>query len=245
MDLITLVTACSLTIEPRIMHSLVWEQSRGEPWSFSVPGESLARVLPTRDDALREARAVRPEGARIRVGLAGVSTDARSATGAMFAPCANITLAARQLAGLAERCSATATAEPIYCAIAAYHGSWDQPDTWFADAVRSSVERAGVPNIDMPNDSYFDASDTAARTPPPNLNASPHTRLTTSDERERGWFSALFPASALHADRSSTDTNESSVTQESSTSRADDVPPVGNARAAETLFVPTSSERRQ
>jgi hypothetical protein len=38
-DLIALVTACSLTVDPKLMHALVWHQSGGEPWSFSVPGE--------------------------------------------------------------------------------------------------------------------------------------------------------------------------------------------------------------
>jgi hypothetical protein len=31
MDLTTLVTACSLTIDPKITHALIWHQSGGEP----------------------------------------------------------------------------------------------------------------------------------------------------------------------------------------------------------------------
>ena len=61
MDLVTLIAACALSVEPKLMHALVWEQSGGEPWSFSVPGESLPRVLPTIQDAIREARATRPD----------------------------------------------------------------------------------------------------------------------------------------------------------------------------------------
>jgi hypothetical protein len=87
MDLVTLIAACALSVEPKVMHALIWEQSWGEPWSFSVPGESLPRVFPTTEDAIREARAARPDGDRIRVGLTGLSTTARSATAAMFAPC--------------------------------------------------------------------------------------------------------------------------------------------------------------
>ena len=68
MDLVTLVTACALTVEPKVMHALIWQQSGGEPWSFSVPAESQPRVLPTMQDAIREARAARPDGGRIRVG---------------------------------------------------------------------------------------------------------------------------------------------------------------------------------
>jgi hypothetical protein len=80
MDLVTLIAACALSVEPNVMHALIWEQSGGEPWSFSVVGESLPRVLPTIQDAIREARAARPDGDRIRVGLTGLSTTARSAT---------------------------------------------------------------------------------------------------------------------------------------------------------------------
>jgi len=36
-DLVTLVAACALTVDPKLMHALVWHQSGGEPWSFSVP----------------------------------------------------------------------------------------------------------------------------------------------------------------------------------------------------------------
>ena len=96
------------------MHALIWEQSGCEPWSFSVIGESLPRVLPTIRDAIREARATRPEGGRIRVGLTGLSTTARSVAAAMFAPCPNITAAARRISKFAERCKATSNADPIY-----------------------------------------------------------------------------------------------------------------------------------
>src|SRR6266849_6044957 len=104
MDLVTLVTACALSVEPKVMHALIWQQSGGEPWSFSLPGESQPQVHSTLQDAIREARNARPDGGRIRVGLTGLSTDARSASAAMFAPCPNITLAARQIAQLGERC---------------------------------------------------------------------------------------------------------------------------------------------
>src|SRR5579864_2652250 len=105
----------------------------GEPWSFSAPGQGWARVFPTVEDAIHEARA--SVGGRIRIGIAGLPADGRSATAAMFAPCRNITVAVRQIAQLAERCKTFSRlkVDPIYCAIAAYHGSWDQPDLAFAD----------------------------------------------------------------------------------------------------------------
>jgi hypothetical protein len=115
MDLVTLIAACALSVEPKAIHALIWEQSGGEPWSFSVPGESLPRVLPTIQDAIREVGATRPDGARIRVGLTGLSADPRLVTAVLFAPCPNITLAARQITQLAERCKMTSTRRTSIC----------------------------------------------------------------------------------------------------------------------------------
>jgi hypothetical protein len=166
MDLVTLITACALTVEPKLLHALIWEQSGGEPWSFSLPSETQPRIYSTLQDAIHEARAVRPDGGRIRVGLTGVSTDPRSATAAMFVPCANITFAALQITQFTERCKRIPRlkADPTYCGIAAYRGSWERPDNKFADAVRATVEKGNAPNLDMPNDAYFDPNDVASGT---------------------------------------------------------------------------------
>src|SRR5882724_8161602 len=193
MDLLTLITACALNVEPKLMHALIWKQSGGEPWSFLVPGESLPRVLPTLQDAVREAQATRPEGVRIRVGLTGLSTNPRSVTAVMFAPCPNVTLAARQLTQLVERCKTTSNPDPTYCAVAAYRGSWDRPDIGFADAVRATVEEDTAPNIDLPKDAYFDASDIASDIPTRKPHAALSAPVSKPDDRTRGWSSASFP----------------------------------------------------
>src|SRR6266705_2987422 len=142
MDLVTLIAACALSIEPKLMRALIWEQSGGEPWSFSVPGETRTRAYSTLQEAIREAQAMRPDGRMIRIGLTGLSVRPPSATAAMFAPCSNIATAAKEITLLAAHCTALPRlkGDPIYCAIAAYHGSWDRPDTRFADAVRATVE---------------------------------------------------------------------------------------------------------
>jgi hypothetical protein len=134
MDLVTLIAACALGVEPKsppsgldrsIMHALIFEQSGGEPWSFSVPGEGSARVLPTLKDAIREAQAVQLSRGNIHIGLAGLPMEPQSASALMFAPCPNITLAAGEIIQLIERCKAASKPDPIYCAVAAYHGSWE------------------------------------------------------------------------------------------------------------------------
>ena len=246
MDLVTLITACALSVEPKIMHALIFEQSGGEPWSFSVPDESLPRVLPTIEDAIREARATHLDGARIRVGLAGLSVDPRAVTAVVFAPCPNITLAARQLTKLGQRCKLASKADPIYCAIAAYHGSWDRPDTRFADSVRATVEKGNAPNFDMPKDAYFDGSDSASEMPTSGPHVSPNPPTSIGDDRTRGWSSALFPAKAAKSDNPSTDTQYGDRdAEELHSARAATGVPTTSKAPVDSLFVPRSSERRQ
>lgn len=247
MDLVTLVTACALAVDTKVMHALIWQQSSGEPWSFSVSAESQPRVFPTMQDAIREARAARPDGGRIRVGLTGLSTDALSATAMKFAPCPNITLAARQIAQLGERCKTLPRleAEPIYCAIAAFRGSWERPDATFAEAIRATVVKGDAPNIDMPKDAYFDSSETASESLAPSPHAVLTTPTVTSDDRELGWSSALFPVRPTTPDKASADVpNHDGVADEPRSTGRQSATPTPTKTPADSLFVSRSSERR-
>ena len=242
MDLVTLTTACALNVEPKLMHALIWKQSGGEPWSFSVPGESLPHVLPTLQDAIREARS---EGDRIRVGLTGLSIKPRPATAVMFAPCPNVTLAARQLTQLVERCNKTSNPDPTYCAVAAYRGSWDRPDIGFADAVRATVDEGNAPNLDLPKDAYFDATDIASNLP----TRKPHAGLSTpgsqSEDRSRGWSSALFPTKSTKAEVTSAGEQDGDRTaKELRLSGPAAAVPDPSKAPIDNLFVPRSLERR-
>jgi hypothetical protein len=245
MDLVTLITACALNVEPKVMHALIWKQSGGESWSFSVPGESLPRVLPTVQDAVREAQVMRCGGDRIRVGLTGLSINPRSVTAVMLARCPNLTLAARPLTQLIERCNTTSKPDPAYCAIAAYRGSRDSPDIGFADAVRATVEQGTAPNVDLPKDAYVDASDIASDMPTRKPHAALSTPVSQPDDRTRGWSSALFRTK-------STKLNGTSAGEENGDRTAEE-PRLASAAAAvpetskvpiDNLFVPRSSERR-
>jgi hypothetical protein len=245
MDFVTLIAACALSVEPKAMHALIWEQSGGEPWSFSVPGESLPRVLPTIEDAIRKAGATHPRGGRIRVGLTGLSADPRLVTAVLFAPCQNIMLATRQITQLAERCKMTSRPDPTYCAIAAYRGSWDRPDNRFADAVRATVEKGNAPNFDMPKDAYFDASDIASETLTPGPTAALTATALTLDDRARGWSSALFPAIPAKPDSISGDVqNLDRAAQEPRSPGPAIATPTATKAPADSLFVPRSSQRR-
>jgi len=254
MDLVTLVTACALTVDPnglprgpdpRVMHALIWQQSGGEPWSFTVPGQSWARVFPTIQDAIREARA--SVGGRIRVGLTGMPTDGPAATAAMFAPCPNIAFAASQITQIAERCKTLSrfTADPIYCAIAAYHGSWERPDAVFADAVKASVVKGDAQNFDMPKDGYFDSNDVAGDA----LTPAPHAALTSPDARtddhDSVWSSALFPMKQPRAEPASTDVpNHGRSAVEMRSLGGSAALPTTTTPPADSLFFPSSTRWR-
>jgi conjugative transfer signal peptidase TraF len=208
MDLTTLVTACALTIDPKIMHALIWHQSGGEPWAFSVSGQRQPQVLRNMEDAVAVARSTQPDDVVIRIGLAGLPGTPRSVTVTMFTPCSNIASAARQIAQFAELCrtSARSKGDPIHCAVAAWHGSWERPDNGFADAVRATVANNDAPDFEMPAGTGIETADigslrqSAVRDTAPAPPPSP-----TPDDYERARQSPLFPVMSRPSDRSPSD----------------------------------------
>jgi hypothetical protein len=246
MDLVTLVAACSLGIQPNVIHAFVWHQSGAEPWSFLVPGESQLRIYPTLREALREAQHV-PHRATLRIGLGGLPAAPGMVTPAVFAPCPNITAASRQIGELLERCSVVNGSDknPMHCAIAAYRGSLQRPDTRFADAVLASVAKGDAPNFDMPDDAHFPEGDLGSKQLDRARNEAPTTAAVATDERQLGWSSALFPAKAERT-RSKPDTDPGAtplqiapVSTTAPMTRAPQPPSSMNQ-----LFVPRSEQRR-
>ena len=175
--------------------------------------------------------------------LQDFATEPQWATTLMFAPCPNITLAARQITHVIERCKAASKPDPIYCAIAAYHGSWERPETWFADAVRTTVEKGNAPNFDMPKAAGLDADDVAADAPLARQHAALTTPVLTLDDRERGRSSALFPTKPMTTDYPSTDVQnrDHAAEQPHSTGLPLHAPPTDKT-PVDSLFAPRSSE---
>jgi hypothetical protein len=210
MDLVTLVAACALTVDPKLMHALIWHQSGGEPWSFSLSGERQPLVYRSARGAVPEAQTAVPEGALIRVGMTGMAAESTSATGAMFMPCPNISMAVRQITQLVDRCRTVPSfkADPVHCAIAAYRGSWDRPDNKFADAVATSAANGHAPNFDM-----LDSTDVGLGELVTEVLVSAEHASTSSpraaDDQQRGWSSALFPPRSEPSGRVSTSTSSS------------------------------------
>src|SRR5215471_11405086 len=104
MDLVTLVTACALSVEPKLMHALIWHQSGGEPWVVSVRNEPMPRVYSSTQDAISETRAASDANGIVRVGLAGLPLPPSKVNAAVFLPCLNVAIAAQRIARLADRC---------------------------------------------------------------------------------------------------------------------------------------------
>jgi hypothetical protein len=97
MDLVALVAACALTVDQKLMHALVWHQSGGEPWSFSVPGERQPHVYRSPRETVAEAHKTASTELPIRIGLTGLPIDPASATLAILMPCPNISIASGQV----------------------------------------------------------------------------------------------------------------------------------------------------
>jgi hypothetical protein len=246
MDLVTLVAACALTVDPKLMHALIWHQSGGEPWSFSVAGERHPQVYRSAPEAVREAQTALPRGVPIRAGLTGLAAESTSVTEAMFTPCLNIEMAARQITQVVDRCKTPPSfkADPVHCAIAAYRGSWDHPDNKFADAVARSAANGDAPNFDMTDSTDLGSGELV----PKALVASQHASTSYSDapdDRQRGWSSALFPPRSKQFGRvlrsSSSSAPDADRLQESSELGAR----ATTARSPDDgLFVRRSPERR-
>ncbi|MFL9824189.1 hypothetical protein [Rhodoplanes sp. SY1] len=246
MDLVTLVALCSIGVDPKVMHALVWHQSGGEPWSFTVPGEAEPRVFRKVRDVVAEARAVSAT-ATVRVGLAGLSVPPSAVTMMTFLPCPNIATAARQIVQLRTRCEASGRTDvaPISCALAAYRGSWERPDTRFAAAVRASVANGDAPDFDMPEDTGLAFRDVVLDLDAPASDVPSSRPLSVADDRERGWSSGLFPLPrASSGDPSERRSIIGPAAGPVQRDRKPDVGPRADDPPAHGLFVARSSRRQ-
>lgn len=199
MDLVTLVTACALAVDPKLMHALTWHQSGGEPWAISMQGDSTPRVYPSMSDAIRETRE-RSGGKVVRVGLAGVPVPPAKVSASVLLPCRNIAMAAIQISKLTGRCKShpRLKADPMLCSIAVYRGSWERPDVRFATDVAATVAKGEAPNFDMPRGTSTEIFDTADD--PSSGTGTPVVDITSAFAAQAsGWSSALFPTKSKPA----------------------------------------------
>jgi hypothetical protein len=245
MDLVTLVTACALSVEPKLMHALISHQSGGEPWAVAVQNEGMPRVYSSMQEAISEAHAISIPNDTVRVGLAGLPVSPLKATAAMFLPCRNVAIAAQRIARLADRCKThpRLKADPTFCGVAVYRGSWQRPDIKFAETVAATVAKADAPNFDMPRDANIELLDIGSETLPPS-NDFPLASGPVLEERERGWSSALFPSNARQSrNEPSNPSNHHPAAEQSPSSHVSSAQQSSAKAPIERLFVPTSSGR--
>jgi hypothetical protein len=245
-DLVTLVTACALSVEPKLMHALIWHQSGGEPWAVAVQNEPMPRVYSSMQEAVSEAHSASVMNDTVRVGLAGLPVSPLKANAAMFLPCRNVAIAAQAIAKLADRCKGhpRLKTDPNFCAVAVYRGSWQQPDVKFAQAVAVTVAKGDAPNFDMPKDATIELLDIGSDTPPPS-DDSLLGSISASEERDRGWSSALFPSGPERSAPASSDSpGDHPPAEKAPLLGVSNAHPSTVKSPADSLFVPRSSDRR-
>lgn len=238
MDLVTLVTACALAVDPKLMHALIWQQSGGEPWAISVQGEPSPRVYSSMRDAIRETREIAKDTI-VRVGLAGVPVPSSNISASVLLPCRNVAMAAVQISRNAKRCTThpRLKSDPMFCAAAVYRGSWDRPDVKFATAVAATAAKGDAPDFDMPRDTstdMFDIADDQIHDAAPSV-----IDITAAfADQVRSWSSALFP-SKLAPSRSESERSAAgpSPPAESSSSKSPVAAPAPSNPQDRDLFV--------
>lgn len=244
MDLVTLVTACALGADPKLMQALVWQQSGGNPWAVAVQGEPSPRIYTSLREAVSGARALPDASGIVRVGLAGLPVAAGNVSPAVFLPCWNVAIATQQITSLVGRCAPYPQSTPILCALAAYRGSWNKPDIKFAEAVVKSLVTKNAPNFDMPSGTSANlleiASGTLSRP-----HGSPSGATAASEETELGWSSALFPSSLQPAaSKPKATATASRALPEKQPSHASKVPVQAPKPVTNGPFINGSSDRR-
>jgi hypothetical protein len=245
-DLVTLVTACALGVEPKLMHALIWHQSGGEPWAVAVQNKPMPRVYSSMQEAISEAHSASVANDTVRVGLAGLPVSRLKANAAMFLPCRNVAIAAQRIAKLADRRKThpRLKADPNFCAVAVYRGSWQRPDVRFADAVVATVAKGDAPNFDMPKDTDVEFLDIASETTPRLDDPFPGS-VSAAEERERAWSSALFPWNPQQSASGSNDgPGDRPAAEQTPSSRLSNAHPSTAKAPIDGLFVPRSSDRR-
>jgi hypothetical protein len=97
----------------------------------------------------------------------------------------------------------------------------------------------------MPSSVSVEFFDMAKETLVSHPNADPPGSARAFEQRERGWSSALFPATATQPTGQSNDnTNEQFTADETSSTQMSAVHPAVGKTAADGLFVRRSSDRR-
>ena len=152
MDLLTLLTVCSLGFDPKLMQGIAIVQSGGTPYVYKM--EERITQFDGAGEVIAAARARQEEGKKIRIGLMGLDVDLLAATAepneAMFEPCVNINIASRNLAGYKEICEREGSNSPESCAVMSYMGAgYQEQDESHLDFIMTGALTGNLPNPEI------------------------------------------------------------------------------------------------
>ena len=152
LDLLSLVAACTIgAADAPLWQSLVLTESHARPFSLRRVDDGRSYAFPSAETASAAAVQLTGQGHRVRFGLAAiggsVSLDAPPSP-ILFEPCANLLAASKRLEGLRLRCArdAAGSRDPIGCAVAAYHGSFEHRDDQAAAEIIATAAMGQLPN---------------------------------------------------------------------------------------------------
>ena len=254
MDLVTLVTACALAVDPKLMHALVWHQSGGEPWAVSVQGEPSPRVYSSLDEAIRETRAEQFHCAAsyVWVNRRAISRWRRS----------KYTIESRSIgpSAMPQRRDGSRSDRQARQSLQGASASQSRSDLLRGCGLSRLMGAAGSQIRDRHRDIGCQGMtrriSTCRRAPAPRFSTrrpirplDPNTPAVdatdASPERARGWSSALFPSKPKPATREpdNTSSDHPAAVQSPSPRMPAAPPPQSNPQDRE-LFVRRSSKER-
>ena len=227
LDLLSLIAACTIgSADAPLWQSLVITESHARPFSLRTPDDGQVYASPSAEAAGAAAVQLMGQGRRVRFGLTAIDAKRRSGPSrepvprepagdgpgspeepvspVLFEPCANLLTASRRLEALRQRCArdAAGSSDPVGCAVAAYHDSFEHRDDQVAAEILATAAMGRLPNPVI--DTGACAAAVAAPTAPatvvaggaPALVATPSLPGEPSPE-ERAWLAGgggLFPA---------------------------------------------------
>ena len=152
MDLLTLLSVCSLGFDPKLMQGVAIVQSEATPYAYKMGAE--VTKFDDLQEAISSARASQERGEKVRIGLMGLDVDLLAATAqpneAMFEPCVNVNIASRALMKLEERCERAGKTDPKSCAIMSYMGEgYEKQDQTHLDFIMISAITGSLPNPEI------------------------------------------------------------------------------------------------
>lgn len=149
MDLVTLLSVCTLGFDPKIMQGISIVQSEGKPYVYKE-GDKVHRFKSV-DAVIKSAREKQEQGKAIRIGLMGLEVDLFAETAKpntkMFEPCINVNIASRRLNDYQEICERKKDSSPETCAVMSYMGgSYSTPDETYLDEIMLGAYTGNLSN---------------------------------------------------------------------------------------------------